>query len=242
MNVFIVEDDANYRDSLVKMLSGAFNYTVSGTADNYTDALIQIRNFKPNVVICDYHLKGELSGLDLFHKLKEENFPVLLISEDGAESSYAKISNIKGISFLVKPFHKFSLISALENLLYQFPPSDEPNQIIINSGSVASIVDFNEILWIESDRNYSSIIISNKKYVVRSSFKKLITELEDLNLVKIHKRYAVPMKKIKSVNFSKSLVSLGSIDLPFGRTYTKSLRSIFGRVNKGNQVLLNKKK
>ena len=237
MRVFIVEDDPTYRNSLVTIVGKDLDFKIVGISDSYADALFQIRHAKPDVVICDFHLNGELTGLDLGLKLNLEKIPVLLISEDGSESTYKNIVNKGILNFLVKPFHKFSLDSALKKLVGTKISTEDNEHIIINSGSVSSVINHDDVLWIESERNYTSIITAKKKFVVRSSFINLMNELEDLNLVRVHKRYAIPYKHIKNINYNKSIIDIGIKELPLGRTYIKNLRIKFGGGSKGTRIV-----
>lgn len=237
MKVFIVEDDPSFRNSLVSIVGKDLDFKIVGISDNYSDALFQIRHSKPDVVISDFHLRGEFTGLDLGLKLNLDKIPVLLISEDGSEATYQNIVKKGGLSFLVKPFHKFSLDSALKKLVAPKTTEEDNEHIIINSGSVSSVINNDDVLWIESERNYTSIITTKKKFVVRSSFINLIKELEELNLIRIHKRYAIPYRHIKNINYNKGVIDIGVKDLPLGRTYIRDLRMRFGGGSKGTKIV-----
>ncbi|MEZ4912143.1 MAG: response regulator transcription factor [Saprospiraceae bacterium] len=226
MNIIVIEDDSYYLQWLIKTLQKELGYNVVAVADNYQDGLDHVENLKPQLVIADVHLKGEKTGLDLLEPLNQLSIPVIFISEDGSDSSYKKINNTEHLVFLVKPFHKYTLKSVID-LLHIRKMENIDKQFLINSGSLSNIVDINDIRWLESDRNYSTICTFEKRIVVRASMSNLLKILEDEKFIRIHKSYAVASKFIKSINYSKATLDIGSKSLPIGRTYRSKVKQLY---------------
>jgi DNA-binding LytR/AlgR family response regulator len=237
MDIIIIEDDLHFSEWLKRILEVDLGYNVLAVLDNVEEGIEQIKFQKPSVVISDVHLKGKKIGIDLINPLKELSIPLILISEDTSEANYQKIINECEVIFLVKPFHKYSLDSAIKKYCHHSNNIELEKSILLNSGSVSNVVALDEIKWFESERNYTSIITNKRKIVVRSSFTKVLEAFDPKSVVRVHKSFATPVKQIKLVNFHKSIVDIGGKELPMGRSYRALLKSIFGNKQSNVKVI-----
>ena len=75
--ILILEDNQLLAVITKKMLTD-FGYHVIGTCETVEQALQLFRSEKPDLLIVDILLKGELTGIDLVKLVKEErNLPVI---------------------------------------------------------------------------------------------------------------------------------------------------------------------
>ena len=77
--VLIVEDESLVAHHLKLILGGA-GYRVSGIAESVINALSMIEEQRPDLVLLDIHLKGELNGIDLARKLTESNIAFVYLT------------------------------------------------------------------------------------------------------------------------------------------------------------------
>lgn len=86
IRVYLIDDHALVRTGMKMILAGEVDIEVVGDADNGEDALRQIRNLKPDVVLCDLHLPG-LSGLEITERITrgdlETKVIIVSVLEDG---------------------------------------------------------------------------------------------------------------------------------------------------------------
>lgn len=87
IRVYLIDDHALVRTGLKMILMGEMDIEVVGDADSGEIALPQIRQLKPDVVLCDLHLPG-LSGLEITERIArnaELGARVIIVSvlEDG---------------------------------------------------------------------------------------------------------------------------------------------------------------
>lgn len=68
IKVFLVDDHALVRTGIRMILSGETGIEVVGEAESGEQALPQIRQLKPDVVLCDLHLPG-VSGLEVTERI-----------------------------------------------------------------------------------------------------------------------------------------------------------------------------
>src|SRR5665647_928653 len=90
--VMIVEDD----DVIAKVADWRLNnlgYTVCGRATNSEDALELVASAKPDLVLMDINIRGDIDGIDTTKMIKKEfDIPVVYLTShsDGATLERAK--------------------------------------------------------------------------------------------------------------------------------------------------------
>lgn len=86
IRVYLVDDHALVRAGMKMILAGEVDIEVVGEADTGEVALAQVRQLKPDVVLCDIHLPG-LSGLEVTERitrsLPETKVIAVSVLEDG---------------------------------------------------------------------------------------------------------------------------------------------------------------
>ncbi len=86
IRVYLVDDHALVRAGMKMILAGEVDIEVVGDADTGEVALAQVRQLKPDVVLCDIHLPG-LSGLEVTERitrsLPETKVIAVSVLEDG---------------------------------------------------------------------------------------------------------------------------------------------------------------
>jgi len=86
IRVYLVDDHALVRTGMKMILSSETDIEVVGEAESGEEALRQIRQLHPDVVLCDLHLPG-VSGLEVTERVVrgQEGVRVVIVSvmEDG---------------------------------------------------------------------------------------------------------------------------------------------------------------
>lgn len=82
VRIFIVEDHPVVRRGYVSFLSREPGIVICGEAESAQAALAKLPAAKPDVVVLDVSLPGEMSGIDLLRELKQlyPKLPVLVVS------------------------------------------------------------------------------------------------------------------------------------------------------------------
>ncbi|SPM39797.1 DNA-binding response regulator, OmpR family, contains REC and winged-helix (wHTH) domain [Mycobacterium numidiamassiliense] len=116
INVLVVDDES----VLAEMVSMALRYEGwnIATAGDGSSAIASARAQRPDVVVLDVMLP-DMSGLDVLHKLREENpqLPVLLLTaKDGVEDRIAGLT-AGGDDYVTKPFSIEEVVLRLRALL-----------------------------------------------------------------------------------------------------------------------------
>lgn len=117
--ILIVEDEFIVANDLRIMLTKA-GYIVCGTASSVEQARKLIESKKPNWVLLDIMLKGDLTGIDLAWELGEKKIPFLYISANTNQSTLEAVKVTQPYGFMVKPFRERDLLVMLDIARYRY--------------------------------------------------------------------------------------------------------------------------
>ena len=102
--LILVEDESivalNLRDNLSRL-----GYEICGIAASGEDALRKIEQQKPDLVLMDIHIDGELDGIETAAKIPPElHIPVIYLSAFSEETTLARARLTSPGGYLLKPF------------------------------------------------------------------------------------------------------------------------------------------
>ncbi|MFC3158513.1 sigma-54-dependent transcriptional regulator [Chryseobacterium arachidis] len=117
--ILIVEDEFIVANDLKLMLIKA-GYLVTGIASSVVQARKSIAEKKPDWVLLDIMLKGDLTGIDLAWELREIHLPFLYISANTNQTTLEAVKETQPYGFMVKPFRERDLIVMLDIAKYRF--------------------------------------------------------------------------------------------------------------------------
>lgn len=107
--ILIVEDDSMLC-TVFEMFLDELGYTNCGTYSSGEDALAQIEKDKPDLVLMDIHLEGEIDGIEAAKTIYETyNIPIIYISGDSDVSTVKRAVLNNTYGFMTKPVYKNSL-------------------------------------------------------------------------------------------------------------------------------------
>ena len=115
--ILIVEDDG----MVALMIKGALEqkgYSVVGTLGSGEEVLENIGLLKPDLVLMDINLQGELDGVETTQKLLEQyNIPVVYLTGDSEEMTIAKALQTEPYGYVLKPFRLQDLFITIQMAL-----------------------------------------------------------------------------------------------------------------------------
>ncbi len=112
--ILIVEDD-KMLCTIFEMFIKELSHEMVGVAQTGKEAISQCEVAKPEVILMDIHLDGELNGIETAKIIQEKfNVPVIFISSDIEDETVHKAIYHNTYGFLVKPVYKTTLSTAIE--------------------------------------------------------------------------------------------------------------------------------
>src|ERR1700722_17922094 len=102
--VLVVEDDPIVANVLQEQLL-KFGYEVFGTAASGEQALRQIENSQPDLILMDIRIEGPIDGIETATRiLRDHHIPVIYLTASAAEETLERARDTKPYGYLVKPF------------------------------------------------------------------------------------------------------------------------------------------
>ena len=176
----------------------------------YEDMLRSDTDF--DVFILDYKMPG-MNGMDFARMIRETytSDKTVIFVTSFPEIVYDAFE-VRTHRFLIKPIDKAKLFEALDAC---FKPSAVNKKSIIKSDGRTELVDFDNVLYFESDKNNIKIFFIDRDYCL--SWRKTIASAEeDLRkhgFFRIHRAYLINLHMVKSFN-SKFVTMSNGDELP----------------------------
>jgi signal transduction histidine kinase len=121
--ILVIEDEVAVRNGMKHLLHDWG--CICDTADSIEEALTLARQHRPDVVISDYRLRNQLTGIEAISSLRGlfgSPLPALMITGDTAPERLRE-AQASGIPLLHKPVAPARLYKALAELLQEHPPA-----------------------------------------------------------------------------------------------------------------------
>ena len=116
--ILIVDDQSDIR-KLIRITIGK-SFEVLDAADGAT-ALQIVRNHRPNVVVLDIMMPGELDGLKVLEAIRAdaslEAVKVILVTARGQASDYEAGMSRGASAYIIKPFSPVQLVNIIKDLV-----------------------------------------------------------------------------------------------------------------------------
>lgn len=218
--VLVIEDDPLSVFYIESCLANS-TYEIIGVAGNELEAFDALNSLSHDVLIADIRLKDSLifSVLDKFNSIQ---FPIIFITSHLEDNIYYQTTKYSNSLFISKPFHKFSLISALNKLVVK--DSEETYiKIIVKNSNLLILA--NNVKYIFSEGNYSTLTLYNGRKFSKKKPLKYYEENYKDHFFRINRNYLVNKTELSLENISNKLLKLDDFTVPIGRQY-------FANINK----------
>ena len=205
----------------IKLLSGYVAKTpvlqlTLATTDPFK-ALATVQSGEVDLILLDIQMP-ELTGIQ-FMKIIENKCGVIITT---AYKDYALQGfEFDVIDYLLKPisFEKFhaAIQKATQRLNTQLPPKDYNHYLFVKSEHRLIKVNFDEIFYFESFRDYITIHTTSDKIMTLQSLRSFEETLPSDKFLRIHKSHLIAIDKISAIENNRILIN--NTFLPIGEVY-----------------------
>lgn len=113
MDILIVEDEAiTALDLEMELEDRGFN--VVGIVDTGIDAINEASELRPDIVIMDIQLKGEMDGIEAAEKISGLDIPIIYLTANGDDSTFFNANKSGVYGFVDKPFNISNLVQVIK--------------------------------------------------------------------------------------------------------------------------------
>lgn len=241
IKILVVEDDPLYALDL-KMLVKELEYDLIGIVDNSDEVQEILKNNKPDLILMDIKINGNLNGIELAQKIqKQYKIGVIFMTSFDNQKYFDLAKETEYFGYLVKPFNKLTLQSTIELAMIMMAELGSSNPMEVdaykswNAGMILKDcvfikrknklekVEINQIQFIQSEGNYCVISTEKKKYALKMSLIKVKKMLDSHHFARVNKRHIINMSLISSIDLSTNQININEVSFSIGRTYKEGL-------------------
>jgi two-component system LytT family response regulator len=204
----IIDDEQRTRELISKMVdSFGFNIETYPLGENVQSGISLIETLQPDIVFLDVQMPDG-TGFEVLKSVKHKQFEVIFIT---AHEEFAiKAIKFSALDYLLKPIDPDELKAALERALRSLDEKKEeiqfealqqniqPSQkrkLVLKTQESVHVVDLEEIIRCEADRNYTSFhLTGGKKILVSKTMKEYELILAPHHFLRVQQSHLINLK------------------------------------------------
>ncbi len=221
----LVDDESPAIDLLKNHIARLNNLEIIASCYSAVEAFDILKKENIDLLFLDIEMPV-LKGLDFLKALQHP--PKVIITT--AYREYAiEGYDLDIIDYLLKPISFDRFVKAIDRYYERAKIKVSPTKTLkktddffyVNINKKHIKIIFDDILYIESLKNYVKIHTTNQKLVVKSNIGKIENQLPSTLFLRIHRSYMVAVDKITA--FTQKDVEIGTIEIPIGSSYANKI-------------------
>lgn len=228
LKCLIVEDEPLAAEILADYIKDAPGIVLTGICPDALYAMEFLQKEPVDVLFLDIHLP-KLKGVDF---LKTLNKPPQVILTTAYHQYALESYDLNVVDYLLKPIEFSRFLKAVQKL--QKPEASTMSAIaekersfyFFNVNKKRVKIFFDEILYIESLKEYVRIFTPDQSIVTKFQLGEIHEMLNDPNFIRIHRSFIVAKDKIEA--YTATEIEVGNKTLPIGRSYREEVMQALG--------------
>lgn len=222
----IIDDEPLAINVIKNYLQQIDDFEISETFNNAIDGLNFLKSNSVDVIFLDINMPV-LDGINFIKSL--ENPPLLIITS--AYSEFAiETYELDVLDYLIKPIEFPRFMKALNKINRRLQNSkvlnkntkDRPYLFVKIDKKKMKKIFLDEILVIESLKDYLRINTITGKYIIHSTLTDFTESLPSNNFIRIHRSYTIAINKIDAVEGNS--VEIEGLRYVIGRSYVEEVK------------------
>lgn len=229
ISCIVIEDEVLLAEVLADYIGQVPFLELQSVFHDAISAVAWLEEQDTDLIFVDINLP-KLKGIDFIKMFQgKSRFIITTAYHEYALQGY----ELNVIDYLMKPIEFSRFLQAVKKAMAlshnsPVPLSEERQRVkdslYINKDKKRVKVDFSDIVYIESKKEYVQIHLVKEKPLLTKLQMGQIEELLDREFVRIHRSYIVARKKVSAYNLTE--VTIGAIVLPVGTNYRESLAEL----------------
>jgi YesN/AraC family two-component response regulator len=214
--ILIVEDEMIIGAKISMQLTD-MGYEVTGILARGEEALVHIRENRPDILLLDIQLKGDLDGIETAREIQlSYDIPIIYITANDDDAFFNRAKHTRPHAFISKPFKKIELQRAIELTIARMEQEEDQVKAAESQGesneNEAWLATLNELVMQHvSDSNLSVDLLADLIHVSRAQFFRRLQALTGLTPLQyiqdIRYNFALQLLKQRRYNNVKSVAA-----------------------------------
>jgi len=239
-NVLVVEDESIVSKDIQHSLK-KLGYNVVGSSSTGEKAIELALELKPDIVLMDIMLKGEMTGIEAAEEIRSSiNIPVIYLTAYADEGTLDKAKVTEPYGYIIKPFKEIDIHTSIEMALYKHlkvsevrkerdllyslvENKDTKDFIFVKSNSRLVKLKNSDIYFVEALKDYVVINALNSRYTIHSTMKDIEKKLPSDEFVRVHRSFIVRLDKIAAIEQPNLILENDKKVIPIGGSYKDEL-------------------
>jgi len=207
MKCLVVDDESLARQRLTRLLDDMGEWKVCGEAANGEQALQQVQQLRPDLVLMDIRMPG-MDGLEAArHMVQLENPPALVFATAYGDHALEAFET-QAVDYLLKPIHPQRLKQALHKArrlsgvelekLQQSQANSRRMHLCAHKRGNLELVPIDEVVYLQADNKYVTVCSASRQILIEESLKSLEQEFASY-LIRIHRNALVAVTAIRGL-------------------------------------------
>lgn len=233
----IIDDETLAINVIENHLKNFDHVEVVETFTNPLKAFRLLEQVKIDVIFLDINMP-QMTGFTFIENL---NYKPLIVITTAYREYAVKSFELDVLDYLVKPIPLNRFLKTMNKIYQQIYISNsssdtniqqEPH-IFLKVNKKLIKVNLNDILYIESLKDYIKVITAIGDYVIHKSLSAITEELPQSNFMRIHRSYTISINKIEALEGNS--VEIANRRIPIGRNYIKLTKERILNTNEDSQ-------
>lgn len=239
-SVLVVEDESIVSKDIQHSLK-KLGYNVVGAASTGEKAFELAASERPDIILMDIMLKGDINGIETAERVKRElNIPVIYLTAYADESTLSKAKVTEPFGYIIKPFKEVDLHTSIEMALYKYSKEKEVLKerdlfyslienkesndfIFVKSKSKLVKINTEDIYYVEALKDYVVINTLDSRYTIHSTMKDIVNKLSPEQFIRVHRSFIVRVDKIASIEYPNLHLENDKKTIPIGGSFKDDL-------------------
>lgn len=228
MDCIIIDDDKITCKILEEFIAKTSGLRLKKTFFNPIEALDSREIIQSgNLIFLDMEMP-EMHGLD-FLQTSIQIPQVIIVS--GSKNYASDAFDFNATDFLLKPITYSRFLQAIEKARLQFREDKSRIDTITNNAfffkkkNVFYKVLPKDIIWIESNDNYTNVVTKEHTFLVNNTLKSFEKILSEKNFIRTHRRYVINLEYLSRIEDNHLFIELlgKTTSIPLSKNYKEAL-------------------
>lgn len=186
------------------------------------DAIAYLQTNRVDLLFLDIKMP-DISGIDVVKCLSR--VPMVIFTTAYSEFAVQGF-DLNAVDYLLKPFSLVRFLKACTKALdiHTLRLGNAPDYLFVKTGYEEEKVLLNDILYVEAEGNYLSLVLTNRKLLSRQTMADLLQTLPPDQFVRVHRSFCVSVSKITKM--ARQEITVASRSIPIGASYEEAVAAI----------------